>query len=275
MKKKFGFVQLEVAFADRAANFAKVQKLLDPVSANFDLLVLPELCFVGYDFINRDEVAGLAEPAERGPTADFLTQISRTHNAVVVAGYPEAGSDGRFYNSSMLVTPSGVISSYRKIHLFNRENDLFSPGDAPPRAVDTPAGRVGMMICFDWFFPEIARLLALDGAQVIAHPSNLVLPYCQRAMYTRSIENHVYTITANRIGTETRAGRELTFTGASQILNPDGETLGNAEIDTEELLLIDADISKADEKQINEHNDLLGSRRPEMYEKLLPPHIHS
>jgi predicted amidohydrolase len=271
MIKTIGCVQFEVRFGDKPANFAKVEKLIaDGSDASFDLLVLPELCFTGYEFKDAKEVAEHAEAAGKGPTSDYLLELASRHNAVVVAGYPEAGSDGRFYNSSLLVTPDGQFSNYRKLHLFSRENDLFSPGDAPPRGVDTPAGRIGMMICFDWFFPETARLLALDGAQIIAHPSNLVLPYCQRAMYARSVENHVYSITANRIGTEERTGRVLTFTGASQVLAVDGMPMATAAADSEEILLVSADISAADNKQLNPYNNLLSSRRTEHYQDLLP-----
>lgn len=126
-----------------------------------------------------------------------------------------------------------------------------------------------MMICFDWIFPETARSLALQGAQIIAHPSNLVLQYCQRAMYARSVENRVFTITANRIGTEERAGRTLTFTGASQVLNPRGDTLVSAPGDEEHVGVAEADLTHADDKHITEYNDLMAQRRPDMYQGLL------
>ena len=125
------------------------------------------------------------------------------------------------------------------------------------------------MICFDWFFPEVARLLALEGAQVIAHPSNLVLPYCQRAMYCRSVENCVFTVTANRIGTESDAGRTLRFTGASQVLNPAGECLVQAPEYAEHIGLVDVDLDTADNKAITEHNDLWRDRRVDLYAGLL------
>ena len=146
---------------------------------------------------------------------------------------------------------------------------MFVRGDAPPPVVETPAGRVGVMICFDWAFPEAARILALAGAQIIAHPSNLVLQFCQRAMFARSVENAVYSITANRIGTESRVERTLTFTGASQVLSPKGELLAQAPTDAECVAVVTADITRADNKRMTEYNDLFADRRVDLYRTLL------
>jgi predicted amidohydrolase len=125
-----------------------------------------------------------------------------------------------------------------------------------------------MMICFDWVFPETARCLALEGAQIIAHPSNLVLEWCQRAMFARSVENRVFTVTANRIGTEDRAGRKLTFTGASQIVSPSGEYLVRAPGTEEHVAVAELDPAEADDKHVTELNDLWQDRRPELYRRL-------
>lgn len=260
------YLQYKVAFGDHAANAATVRRLLAD-APEFDLLVLPELAFSGYDFRDRDELRALAEPFHDGPTASLLRELAHKRNAVIVAGYAERANEG-CYNSAMLVRPDGTAHNYRKIHLFNREQDVFLPGDTPPTVVDTSAGRIGMMICFDWFFPETARCLALAGVQIIAHPSNLVLPWCQRAMFARSLENGVFTITANRIGTEARTDRTLTFTGGSQILNVKGEPLASAPVDREMLAQATLDPAEADDKSIAGRNDLFGNRRPEMYSGL-------
>lgn len=260
------YLQYEVAFGNWSLNAATVRRLLAD-GPEFDLLVLPELAFSGYDFRDRDELRAHAEPFHDGPTADLLRELADKRNAVIVAGYAEHAPEG-CYNSAMLVCPDGTAHNYRKIHLFNREQDVFLPGNAPPAVVDTPAGRIGMMICFDWFFPETARCLALAGAQIIAHPSNLVLPWCQRAMFARSLENGVFTITANRIGTEARTDRTLTFTGGSQILNTKGETLVCAPTDREAMEIATLDPAEADSKIIAGRNDLFGDRRPELYERL-------
>ncbi len=261
------FLQYEVIFGDWNANAATIRQLLAD-APEMDLLVLPELAFSGYDFVDRAELDALAEPIADGPTRAFLTELAADRKMVVVAGYAERAQEG-VYNSAMLVQPDGAAHNYRKIHLFNREQDVFLPGDAPPSVVETPVGRIGMMICFDWFFPETARCLALAGADIIAHPSNLVLPWCQQAMFARSLENGVFSITANRIGTESRTDRSLTFTGGSQILSARGETLAKAATDTAELGVAAITPEAARDKSIAALNDRMGSRRPEFYRALV------
>jgi predicted amidohydrolase len=267
------YLQYEVAFGDHTTNANTIRRLLAD-APEFDLIVLPELAFSGYDFRDRHELHALAEPFHDGPTIGLLRKLARERQAVIIAGYAERADEG-CYNAAMLVCPDGAAHNYRKIHLFNREQDVFLPGDAPPAVVETPAGRIGMMICFDWFFPETARSLALAGAQIIAHPSNLVLPWCQRAMFARSLENAVFTITANRIGTEARTDRTLTFTGGSQILNTKGETLASAPTDSEALEIATLNPDQANDKTIAGRNDRFGDRRPEMYAQGTDPARHA
>jgi predicted amidohydrolase len=122
------------------------------------------------------------------------------------------------------------------------------------------------MICFDWWFPEAARTLALNGADIICHPANLVLPDCQKAMVTRSLENAVYTVTANRVGSESRGGKEeLVFTGGSQVLAPNGERLLGLSKEKEEISAVQIDVKKARDKSITSFNDRFKDRRPEFY----------
>jgi predicted amidohydrolase len=122
------------------------------------------------------------------------------------------------------------------------------------------------MVCFDWFFPESARTLALRGAQIIAHPANLVLPYCQTAMVTRCLENRVFAVTTNRYGTEQIPGQCLTFTGASQVISPTGQRLLDAPVAGDCVRIIEVDPDLADDKHINPRNDLFANRRPDLYE---------
>lgn len=261
--KTIGYAQFLLAFGDREANLKSVERLATSAAAA-DLLVFPELATTGYEFKDAQEVRKWAEPLGDGQTSALMLKLAAAHQTTLVIGYPELAGD-KIYNAGMLATPEGGLHGYRKIHFFSREKVLFSPGDAPPPVIETPAGRVGLMICFDWFYPETARLLALRGAQIIAHPSNLVLPYCQRAMYARSVENRVYSITANRIGAEDRAGRKLTFTGGSQVLDIKGNVLVQAPTDQEHVGLVEIDPTLADDKRINEYNDLLNDRRAELY----------
>lgn len=264
MSATVGYAQFQPQYADPEAN----RKTMTEIAAHagrFDLLVFPELAVTGYELRDVVHARNLAEPFDGGPTAQWAQALARERSGCIVAGYAEA-AEGATYNSCVLALPNGRIHNYRKIHLFSREKELFKPGNARPPVIDTPAGSVGLMICFDWIFPEVARSLALQGAQIIAHPSNLVLPYCQRAMYARSVENRVYTITANRIGTEDQAGRNLTFTGQSQILDPDGNTLASGPENDAKTELVTIDPQYAHDKSINEYNDLMADRRPGLYD---------
>ena len=267
MKIAAGYCQYEVIYGDWEANARIVREAVGGLRGP-GVLVLPELAFSGYDFPSQDALARLAEPFEGGPTRELLTTLAAQTGLVLVAGYAER-EVGALYNSAMAVSPDGLARNYRKLHLFNRETTLFDKGNLPPRAFDTPFGRIGMMVCFDWFFPEVMRCLALDGALLIAHPSNLVLPWCQRAMFTRCLENRVYSITANRIGTETLAGRSLTFTGASQVMSTKGETLIHAPVDAPDTCMTCIDLSEAASKQLNEYNNLFSDRRTEYFGPLV------
>jgi predicted amidohydrolase len=214
-------------------------------------------------------VENLAEEIPSGMTCQTLLDLARTKGMYLVFGMAE--SDGkRFYNGSAVVGPDGFIGRYRKAHLFGEEKEFFDPGDTGFQVFDLGLARIGLMICFDWAFPESARVLALLGADIICHPANLVLPYCQQVMVTRSIENGVFSATANRIGTESRGGKApLVFTGQSQIVNNKGIALTRLGERQTDVAVVDMDVEQARNKKITSHNDRLGDRRPELYGALL------
>lgn len=258
-----GFYQFNPLFADKEANIRKVVSAVK--DADLDLLVLPELFATGYQFISGDEVAELSELAPGGETTEALLALSQEKNLYIVAGLPERAGDS-FYNSAVFTGPEGFIGIYRKTHLFFEETLYFTPGDTGFRVWDTKIGRIGIKICFDWFFPESMRSLAILGAEVVAHPANLVLPFCPDAMPLRCLENRVYAVTANRTGTEARkADQSLTFIGTSEIVSPRGEILVRAPRDEESLMIVEIDPAAARDKSLNRYNDMLKDRRPELY----------
>ncbi|MHA2038479.1 MAG: nitrilase-related carbon-nitrogen hydrolase [Promethearchaeota archaeon] len=258
---KVGYAQTAPTFGDKEENFNQIENLLGDVKA--DLIVLPELFATGYTFKSKDEAMSLAETSE-GITAQFLIKVSKLTNAVTIGGYVE--QDGvNIYNSAMIVSDKGVIDSYRKIHLYYKEKLWFSPGNKPLKVYDIKNIRVGIMICFDWIFPETTRTLALLGADLIAHPANLVLPYCQKAMVTRCLENRVFSITSNRIGKEIRGSDNFQFTGKSQITAHNGDILSSAPKDELFIDFVNIDILKARDKKLNQHNNLFKDRRKEYY----------
>lgn len=259
-------VQILPQFGDTAKN---VEKIIHHIEQDrSDLIVFPELATSGYEFKNRDEGFDLTFDPRNSNIGSQIAIAVATAQSHVVVGFPERCGD-KIYNSAALYCPDGNIHVYRKIHLFDREKNIFSPGDSEPESIDTCIGKIGMMICFDWVFPEVARILALKGAQVICHPSNLVLAYCQRAMFARSVENGVFTMTCNRIGSESRTDRTLTFTGKSQILGNRGELLAQASEDCEEIIHASLNLSLAESKRMTDLNDLWEDRRIDLYGKLL------
>ena len=263
---RLGFLQLRPRFGAVAENVGRAAVMLK--RARDATIVLPELFPTGYLFGNRGEVKKLAEAVPGGFTCRVLRDLAARNRLNLVFGIAERGQ-GRFYNSAVLVTASGRTLVYRKTHLFDREKLFFSPGEGlfPPARVG--AARLGILICFDWIFPEVSRVLALRGAQILCHPSNLVLPWGQEAMRTRCLENRVFAVTANRVGTERRAGMSLTFTGRSQIVGPRGEILFRAAEKTEMLKIVEVDLREARTKRVTRRNDLFRDRRPRLYQALV------
>jgi predicted amidohydrolase len=212
-----------------------------------------------------DEARQFAEPVPDGQTTEFLLSLAKKFNAYFIAGLVEIEND-RIYNSSVIVGPEDFIGRYRKIHLFDTEKSFFDTGTDAPPVFDLNGAKVGVMICFDWRFPETARSLALKGAEIIAHPSNLVLAHCPQAMITRCLENRVYAITADRVGDESRVPDEtLHFIGQSQVVDPDGNILVRASETEEEVHIVDIDLEKSRNKFLNSKNDIFKDRRPTLY----------
>ncbi len=259
---KIGFVQFAPVFGDRDANLNTIMRLIKGYSSDIDLLVIPELFNTGYTFANRDELLDLAEPIN-GPTYNALHQLCKQRSCCLVYGYAEKHSDA-IYNSIAMIDSNGLIGNYRKIHLFWDEKDLFDVGDTGFQVHEYKSVKFGLMICFDWIYPESVRTLTLLGAQVILHPSNLVLPYCPDAMITRAIENRVFTVTANRIGEESRAGKKLVFIGMSEIIAPDGKILCRVQ-KQECCAVVEIEPGIALNKKVTPRNDLLVDRQTKYY----------
>jgi predicted amidohydrolase len=259
---RVGFLQLKPIFGKKEANLKKALKYLEKCQA--DLMVLPELFDTGYAFISKKETLNLASPIEKSDTIAELKKYSKLKKTAIVAGIAER--DGKYlFNTAVTILPSGKIELYRKYHLFYREKGIFTPGNLPMKIIRYKDARIGMMICFDWIFPEMARTLTLKGANILCHPSNLVLQYCQKAMVTRCIENWVFDITCNRIGKEVRNGIPYRFTGYSRIIAPGGEVLAQGAKTKEQVVVTDINLEEAKTKKITPLNDILKDRRKNYY----------
>jgi predicted amidohydrolase len=262
---RIGFYQFRPLFGKVNHNLNKVLQTLEQLEA--DIMVLPELAFTGYNFANRVELEKVAENPSGSLTIKALIDLCNRKKMVVVSGFAEKDGN-KIYNSAVLIGPRGLIHVYRKIQLFFKEKEIFEPGNIPLQIHRIKGIKLGMMICFDWIFPEVTRSLALMGADLLCHPANLVLSYCQEAMKTRCLENGIFAITANRIGADQRPHGIMKFTGNSQIVAPKGDLIYRARSQREEVYITEIDPRQAREKNMTELNNLFTDRRPEFYKKI-------
>ncbi len=259
---KCGFYQFNPEFGKPEKNLDTVLKTLSGVEA--DLAVLPELCLSGYLFLEKEEVSEYSEPVP-GPSTEKLSALARKKNMAIVIGIAEK-SEGEYYNSAVLITPEGDVHCYRKNHLFHEEKLFFRKGNSGFPVFTVKGVKVGLLVCFDHMFPESARTLALQGAEIICHPSNLVLTgKAQITTRSRSIENKVFWILANRCGTENRGEKSLTYSGCSQISDPEGRIMIQAGEFEEGFYSVDIDPELARNKQVTSLCDVFRDRRPDIY----------
>jgi predicted amidohydrolase len=268
---KTGYLQFEPELGKAKRNLEKVESFIS--KENFDLLVIPELSNSGYFFNEPEELSKVSENPDTGKYCGMLKRMSKEKNAYIVSGFCESATEEGetvYYNSSILVYPDGEFRIYRKTHLFFDEKKFFRPGNTGFWVYDIynkkfGTVKLGMMVCFDWIFPEAARTLALRGADIICHPSNLVMSYCQNAMFTRALENRVFTVTANRTGKDVNGENSVEFTGESIILNPKGEYISRASKDKVVLVFVDIDPELSRNKNINDKNNIFDDRRELFY----------
>jgi predicted amidohydrolase len=239
-----------------------VSAIRGAAAAGADLVVLPELATSGYCFESREEAASVAvSPAD--PLFDEWAEAAA--DAAVVTGFCELGEDGTLYNSAAFVDRDGVRVVYRKTHLWDREKLLFEPGDQSPPIVETPFGRIGILICYDLEFPEVTRSIALRGADLIAVPTNWPLvdrPAGERppevlAAMASARTNRVFIACCDRTGDE----RGTAWTAGTVLINEQGWVVATESADF--------DLSRARAKALSPRNDALRDRRPELYWELV------
>jgi predicted amidohydrolase len=255
------YLQFAPVLGDPARNREQIRELL-PRAAGAALVVLPELASSGYHFRDVEQARAASEPAD-GPTCALLRQLCGRHGFHVVCGLDERAGDA-LHNSAVVVGPSGLLAVYRKSHLFARETLFFRPGDQLLAPLEIAGARVGVLVCYDWFFPEAWTALMRAGADVVAHPANLVKTgLAQRAVPVMAMMHRFYVVTANRCGEE----GDLRFTGRSLIAGPDGSLLAEAPVDGVALGVATLDLAAARDKTLTPFNDLLTDRRPDLYAK--------
>lgn len=267
----------QVGIENKKSNVeATLSLIADAARQGARLVVLPELASTGYSFDTREEAYLHAESIPEGPTSQAWIESAREHDAYVVAGILE--QDGlKLYDTAVLIGPEGFIGKYRKTHLWNREKLLFTPGSEYP-VFETKIGRIGLLICWDIWFPEVARILAAQGADIICSTNNWVWTppplfddagNCMASYLTMSA-SHVNTIpivAADRVGEE-RGGK---FLGCSLITGTNGWPIGGiADAEAETIIYADLDLTASRAAMIwNDLNDLARDRRTDLYDPLL------
>lgn len=249
-----------------------LERIEAAAAAGAKLIVLPELCSSGYVFASTDEARDLAEHVPDGETCRLWMEAAARHDVHIVAGINELADDGLF-NAAVVIGPKGHIGTYRKVHLWNQENRFFLPGDLGFPVFNTALGRIGVLICYDGWFPESYRECALGHADIVCVPTNWVPIPGQRsdreAMATiltmaAAHSNRLIIACASRIGVE----RDQPFIGQSQIVAYSGWPIaGPASTDQEEILYAQVNLqSPGRSTPWNEFNqDPLGDRRAETY----------
>jgi predicted amidohydrolase len=158
---KVGFFQFSPQFGETQRNVESILHAIE--SFQGDLLVVPELALSGYQFLSKEEAWESAEEVPSGAVCQRLEEVIRGRSLHVVVGLAERAQD-HVYNSAVLIGPHGYIGTYRKTHLFFEETLWFTPGNRGFQVWDIGQAKVGLLVCFDWFYPEAARTLALKGA---------------------------------------------------------------------------------------------------------------
>jgi len=245
---------------------ANTNIIIDAVrSANADVFIAPELATSGYFFQSRNELRDVAQGLD-GEHSRAIIEVARETNTVVVCGFAEADGNS-LYNSALIAGPEITPHTYRKTHLFYKERLCFDPGNSGFYCTPLPHldCTLGTMICYDWRFPESARALALQGADLVVCPSNLVTHLWRMAMPVRAMENKVFLAVANRTGSEESHAETVSFNGCSAVYDTNGGTLVEANATETSVIITEIDPASARTKSFNAINDIFADRRPELY----------
>jgi len=229
--------QIRSVLNDKKANIAKMQDYVRRIKTEYpktELIVFPELALTGYE-CDKQEMEQLAEPFEGSESILEMGKCAKEFGTHLIFGFPERGEQDEIYNSAVLIDDSGTpLGAYQKIQLVEEEKEIFTGGNTLP-VFDTSIGKIAIMICWDAAFPEIARLLALKGADMIAMPAAWEVPNHKDwdlVNKARAFDNVIYILSCNQVGKE----RTLDFFGRGRIVSPLGDYLTNA-VDNEECII--------------------------------------
>lgn len=261
---KIAIYQLQANDSSSEERYSCVHRVIQQAAAaDVELLIFPELALSGYN-VGADLIRKRAEASD-GNFAQSIAALANDNHIAVAYGYPERDGD-RLYNAAAVVDATGtLVLNYRKTHLFgDYERELFAAGSSPNRVAKIGDWSIGMLICYDLEFPEAARLVALQGADLIIVPTALMKPYDRipdLLIPARAYENQLYVAYANYCGAESN----LHYCGKSTIACPDGSVYSQAD-DSETIII--GELSRNSLQRSRELNSYLSDRRPELYAPL-------
>jgi N-carbamoylputrescine amidase len=280
---KIGVVQM-ASSADSEENLERAMKKVDEAAkGGAKIICLPEL-FRSQYFCQKEDAAffDLAESVP-GPSTDELSKIAKTYGVTILVSVFERRTAGVYHNSIVVLTEEGEVAGlYRKMHIPDDpayyEKFYFTPGDRGFQAIKTPHATVGALICWDQWYPEAARLTALQGAEILFYPTAIGWHpkekseegQAQREAWmtiqrSHAIANGVFVVAVNRVGHEAPAGGDgLEFWGSSFVCDPFGVVLSQASVDQEETLVVDVDLKRIEE--VRRNWPFLRDRRIDAYE---------
>jgi 5-aminopentanamidase len=266
---KIAGVQMEPKIREKSRNLDKcLNNIQSEATKGAQLIVFPEACLTGYIFHDLKEAAAEAETVP-GPSTDRIIETCRRLNVLSVFGLIEEEQD-KYYNSSVIVGPKGLIGKYRKLHLpFVGMDRFLNHGNLPLQVFDTDIGKIGLGICYDLEFPEHGRILSILGAEIVVVITNWpqgVEFAPEHLIHARVIENRVYYMAINRVGEE----RGVKFFGLSKILDPSNKILAEGKPYQEDTLRTEVTPVLARRKHIvtkagEIETDWSRDRRPELY----------
>ncbi|MGD0696654.1 MAG: carbon-nitrogen hydrolase family protein [Terriglobia bacterium] len=281
---KIAAVQMDITILEKEKNLAKIlARLEEAAGAGARLVVFPECVLTGYCFTSREEAWPVSETVP-GPSSEKIRAAAARLECSVIFGLLEREGN-KIYNAAAVVTPQGILGTYRKVHLLCLGIDRFdTPGDKAfpvfeiPDGRDRAAAKVGINICFDCSFPESGRVVKLKGAQVLAIPTNWPIgsDVWQHTPKVRAAENHMVVIAADRVGEE----RGFRFAGHSQIVDFAGQVLAEADDTAETIIYGEADLAAADDNRVVRvpgewEFNRIAARRPDMYAEITEPRTNA
>jgi N-carbamoylputrescine amidase len=280
-KYRIGLVQTSCAL-DPNQNLAKTEwKIREAAAAGAQVVCLQELFRSQYFCREEDhEWFALAEPIP-GPTTAALGRLAHELKIVIVASLFERRAAGLYHNTAAVLGTDGeILGIYRKMHIpddpLYYEKFYFTPGDLGFLNFETPFGRIGVLICWDQWYPEGARLSSLHGASILFYPTAIGWHPAEKAQYgagqkdawqtiqrSHAIANGIYVAAVNRVGYEGSAESGIEFWGSSFVADPFGHVIAQASADQEEILV--TEIDPARQEEVRQHWPFLRDRRVDAY----------